>query len=393
MFASLSIHASSWLMDLRLHGFISQGYLKSNHNNYLARTADGTFEFNEFGLNVQSQVSDRLRIGAQIFSRDLGEVGNHNVVLDWAYGDYHFSDALGIRLGKMKMPYGFHNQGRDVDLLRPTILLPLSTYAEDMRAIIGSYMGANIYGTFRAGAFGRFEYDIGYGTFNVEGDSPFIRSLYQTVSGSLPGNPDIYERTTHTPFLFGGFLRWNTPVRGLRLGVNFGWATIDYEGYADIPGVGETRVEFDHEYHSNMIYSAEYTLGNLILTGEYHIMKTDYNITVLGQTSSLEIDPYGYYGQISYRFTDWLELSTYYSVFYKNRNDKEGLSYIARGLPDYYAWQKDLCFSARFDITFNWLFKLEVHRMNGAAFLHTFENPDGIEEDFTLFAVKTTFNF
>lgn len=395
LFSSLSTFAS-WLDDLRIHGFISQGYMKSNHNNYLARTSDGTFEFAEFGLNFQTQVSDRLRIGAQLFSRDLGYVGDHNIVLDWAYGDYTVSDSLGVRFGKIKMPYGFHNQGRDVDLLRPTILLPLSTYSEDMRASVGSYVGANFYGTHRFGKMGRFEYEMGYGALVRDIDLPFVRGLFNTVSSLIhETNPEIYDRTTHGRPIWGGFLRWNTPLSGLRLGFNFGQTKLDHEGWAELPFVGVQRVTFTHDYYHNHIYSAEYTIGNLVLTTEYHIIKTDFIVSLpgLGVREIIPVDPMGYYAQISYRVTDWLELSTYYTEYYRDKNDKEGENMVERGLPDYFAWQKDLCFSARFDLSFHWLFKVEVHRMSGAACLHTFENPDGIEEDFTLFAVKTTFNF
>ena len=393
LIAAVPLLASDWLEDIIINGFISQGYLKSNYNNYLARTEDGTFEFNEFGLVVQSKISNRLSMGAQLFSRDLGYEGNNDIVLDWAYGDYHFSDAFGIRIGKLKMPYGFYNQIRDVDFLRPTILLPLSTYAEDMRAVVGSYVGTNLYGTFKLGAMGRFDYELGYGALNIDADSPFIKSLYDTVSASIPGNPEIYDRSTHAKYVYGGYLRWSTPIPGLRLGMNAGWTTIDYAGYADIPNVGKARILFDHEYIYNYIYSMEFMIGNLNITGEYHTIKTNYNITVLGQTSTIPIDPYGYYGQISYRLADWLELSSYYSEFFKDKNDEEGQRYIDQGLPAFFAWQKDLCFTARFDLTLNWILKLEFHKMSGAAFVHSFDNPDGIEEDFNLFAAKATFNF
>jgi hypothetical protein len=69
------------------------------------------------------------------------------------------------------------------------------------------------------------------------------------------------------------------------------------------------------------------------------------------------------------------------------------------GLKKYFRWQKDLCLSARFDVTGNWLFKLEFHAMNGAAFVKrihnegSWENPGRIEENWLLFAAKSTFHF
>ena len=62
------------LSQLQIHGFASQGYLLSNHYEYLgAETDKGTVEFNEFGLNVMSNLTDRLRFGIQLLARDLGD--------------------------------------------------------------------------------------------------------------------------------------------------------------------------------------------------------------------------------------------------------------------------------------------------------------------------------
>ena len=39
------------IAGIDIHGFISQGYLQSTDNNYLANTDKGTFEFNEAAIN------------------------------------------------------------------------------------------------------------------------------------------------------------------------------------------------------------------------------------------------------------------------------------------------------------------------------------------------------
>ena len=58
--------------NVAIHGFVSQGYLKTDDVNYLAETKKGTYQFNEAGLNFNYSL-DKLRVGAQILSRDLGE--------------------------------------------------------------------------------------------------------------------------------------------------------------------------------------------------------------------------------------------------------------------------------------------------------------------------------
>ncbi|MEZ4527840.1 MAG: hypothetical protein R2941_18145, partial [Desulfobacterales bacterium] len=102
--------AFAWDMkQIQIHGFVSQGWLKSDNNNYyFADTEDGTFQFNEMGLSFASELTDDLRIGIQLLSKDLGEFGNNDVEIDWAYGDYRFRNWLGVRAGKIKLANGLY---------------------------------------------------------------------------------------------------------------------------------------------------------------------------------------------------------------------------------------------------------------------------------------------
>ena len=116
-----------------IHGYISQGYLISNRNNFLANTENGTFHFNELGINFSTELTEKIRLGIQFAARDLGDSGNDKVIIDWAYADYQWRDWLGLRLGKIKMPVGFYNKTRDIDMLRTFILLPQGIYLENYR--------------------------------------------------------------------------------------------------------------------------------------------------------------------------------------------------------------------------------------------------------------------
>ncbi len=57
------------------------------------------------GAECHGSSHKKLRVGVQFLSRDLGETGNNEVEVDWAYGDYRFRNWLGIRAGKMKTDY------------------------------------------------------------------------------------------------------------------------------------------------------------------------------------------------------------------------------------------------------------------------------------------------
>ena len=109
---------------IQLHGFATQGYLDTNGNDFLGDSKDGTFKFREIGVNLNAQVTDKFRLGGQALYCHFGEASNGNVRTDWLVAEYHLTDPLGARVGKIKMPMGLYNMERDSDFLRPLIFLP-----------------------------------------------------------------------------------------------------------------------------------------------------------------------------------------------------------------------------------------------------------------------------
>ncbi len=80
---------------IEIHAFVSQGFIASTDNNYLAESKRGSFEFSEVGINFSKQLTDRMRVGIQLFTHDLGPLGNYRTRFDWFYLDYRFWDWLG----------------------------------------------------------------------------------------------------------------------------------------------------------------------------------------------------------------------------------------------------------------------------------------------------------
>ncbi|MFZ5568837.1 MAG: hypothetical protein ACOZF0_00425 [Thermodesulfobacteriota bacterium] len=153
-----------------IHGFISQGYLKSDENNFFADTEKGTTQFNEAAINFSTDVTEKLRIGLQLFARDLGNIGNNDVILDWAVADYRWRDWLGLRIGNLKFVNGLYNETRDVDMLRTSIFLPQSVYNESWRESTALIQGAGLYGELPLKAAGSFSYSGQYGTVSMPKD-------------------------------------------------------------------------------------------------------------------------------------------------------------------------------------------------------------------------------
>ena len=423
------------LGDISIHGFISQGYIGTSDNNFMGNTEDGTFEFNEFGINFGKELNDNLRVGLQLFSRDLGNYGNNEVTLDWAYGDYHWKDWLGVRVGKIKTPHGLYNETRDVDMLRNWIFLPQSVYPEIERDAALALMGFGIYGNAYLGSFGTISYQALAGTQNIDANE----ALAQSLMGVFIFDPYVQAQEIDVDKKYALSLTYGTPLEGLRIGATLQYSEINLVSAFDYPAgegfYGEFGIIADPyggKYLSDLesesyVVSAEYTWNNLLVVAEYSWSNRDLGIGTLNEYPlDIEIPDFstedpndtipwagytagtpttfkteGWYVGATYRFTDWFELGSYYSEYYPNRNDKDGTTPDALGRyvdPQYRAWNKDICLTTRFDINEFWTVKLEGHMVEGVALLPLTENMDmdsqhTFIEDWEMYAAKVTYSF
>ena len=216
--------------NLQIHGFASQGYLKSSANDYIAvKTSEGSFAMTEAALNVTAQPLEGLRIGVQLYGRDLGAAGNNKVAVDWAMGDYRWKNWLGFRAGRIKLPLGFYNTLRDVDMARAEVLQPSSLYPISQRDLNAAFDGGSLYGTVSLGGGGSLEYEGFFGTQDLDDIYIVERFIRDGAQASLPGlgaigirNPNytLGRIQADMEHLFGVNLVWKTPVPGLRVGAS-----------------------------------------------------------------------------------------------------------------------------------------------------------------------------
>src|SRR5215208_1527935 len=101
------------LPDVQIHGFVSEGAFWSTSNDYIGKSSRGSVKLFEVGLNVSTEIADRLRVGAQLFARDFGAFEDPPR-FDWAFLDYRFRAWLGLRAGIIKMPFGLYNEYTDI---------------------------------------------------------------------------------------------------------------------------------------------------------------------------------------------------------------------------------------------------------------------------------------
>ena len=401
--------------NVTIRGFVSQGYLKTTDNNFIGvPTEEGSFAFTEAALNFSAEPLPRLRVAAQLFGRDVGVQGNNRVVLDWALGEYRAWDELGFRVGRIKFPTGLYNTLSDADVTRPEIFQPGGLYPPERRDLTAAMQGGGVFGTFNLGGAGYLEYEGLYGTVNL--DETYLMSRVGQISAAniAPALSALHisnvqytvtETSGSAKHIWGAHAEWHPPVSGLRLRLGFQGANPVFSTYAVFNGFAgpapvsvavRTTSAFDIPYQ--VVYSGEYTRGGLRVTVEHARQTTDGTTTVTGlpvpvPPSTSHALPVSTYGQLAYRFTPHLLLSSYYSVYYPDRQDKEGARLVRQGQPASGAWLKDFAFTLRVDINAHWLAKAEVHRFDGTANLSLAENPGGVEPEWTLFAVKTTLHF
>lgn len=389
------------LDQFTMHGFISQGYMVSNHNNYLTQSRDGSYEFNEVGINISTDLTEDLRAGMQFMSRDLGKYGNNDVKLDWAFFDYNWRDWLGFRAGKMKISFGLYNETRDIDLLRTSILLPQSIYFEFFREPLSAILGFGLYGKkVDLDQYGHLNYTVQLGALNLDSESGVSTRIENMVNNQI----DVTD--LEVSHLFNSSLMWNAPIEGLRMGSAVYDTHMDIEGIGTnlapivpLPGGGTYALEgkeFDLRLKNlrAVVHSLEYAWNDLLFAAEYaHLISDNQLRSPVGVLVEDRLNMEGYYASVSYRFTDWFESGISYSIWYNNKNNRDGSKYPLEGLPEFYGWQKDLAISTRFDVTPQWLIKVEGHIMNGAALMLPSDNPSGMHEHWFLLLFKTSICF
>jgi hypothetical protein len=369
----------TWLQRLvpEVHGFVSQGFIKSTANNYLANSEAGSFEFSEVGLNFTTRITDELRVGMQLFMRDLGPIGNYKPQFDWFYLDYRFLDWFGIRAGRTKIPFGLFNEVNDTDSARLPILLPQSLYPASTRDYLLAQTGVELYGLVPLGILGSLEYR-GYGGTIFIPETDAVQDI-------------------EVPYVVGARLMWQTPLDGFVVGgtvqdlkLNATAVLSDAELQAAIaqgllaPG-SSSNIPITAPV-TMWVGSLQYTYRSLLLAAEYGRWIASLQSASL-VASAPESQSERLYGMAAWQWNDWLQTGAYYALYYPDMTKRQGRE----------NQQHDVALTVRFDFNEHFLLKLEGHYMHGTAGLDPLLN-DGVArsalvEDWGVFLAKTTAYF
>jgi hypothetical protein len=364
-------------LPLEFHGFVSQGYIKTTGNNYFAKSnGRGSFEFSEVGVNLTKVLTDRLRLGLQLFSRDLGPLGNYTAHFDWYYLDYQVADWLGFRAGRTKLPFGLYNEVSDIDAARVPVILPQSIYPLASRDYLLAQTGVEVYGFLHLGAGGGLEYRLYGGTIHIDLPVPSSTAAYRVESAVLP--------------VVGGRLLWETPLPGLRFGGSLQQLRIEYEfsGASLMEGPGVSRGLANADFNATLwVASLEYAGERLLLAAEYSRWKVDLETSVPMQVPDSSVTSERAFAMGAFRVTNWLTPGLYYSRLYPNVDLRKGQQ----------NFQHDASATLRFDINAHWILKLEGHYMRGTADVSPALNGrtprDQLTKNWAVLLAKTTVHF
>jgi hypothetical protein len=360
-------------LNLETHGFASFGYLKSWGNNWHGYTLDGTDEFWEAAANVIARPMDHLRLGAQLFVRDLGEYGNGKVELDWAYADWRADDALGVQVGRVKIPYQIYSESVDIDAARAAVFMP-RMYPTRAREILLSTDGAKFYGS-----YDQIDWAVygGQRQLQTDGDFASYIAYYFRLSDITSIDAD---------FLTGAQVRWQTPVDGLTTNL----AGLLLHG-VELSGTSELA-----PLHIGLSIPDWYgvTAGMLYETGSftwaaeylhYYAPHTTTRTPLAGGPSITVDDVYRLevaYLSCTWHARRWLDCYGAVEGAWDDPTDRHGSPYTQSIVAA-------LCVNP----TDHWLVKAEYRYSHGINDVDARLNPEGIAMDWQVFALKTTVDF
>lgn len=366
---------------VQVHGFASQGFAYSNQNNYLTmKTSQGSFAFTDGGVNMSTSLTDKLRVGAQAYSRNMGELGNGRVMVDWVLVDYKFNDWIGVRAGKVKTVLGLYNDSQDLSFLHTWAILPQSLYSLDLRGTNIAHIGADLYGTIRLKNLGLLSYTAYAGKTPEDPTGGYAYGFKQS---------NIFVKS-YGGRVIGGDLRWNpSGVEGLTLGTSYVDQVIVGEGSRPVTPAHKLGIFYEKSAKNYMNqYYVQYARGGLRLEGEYRRFWRDQVVLNLGSRST---DNRGYYIAAAYRPLKQLEVGSYWSRYSNWMVDTS--------LPGNHIYDKVI--AAKIDLNRYWSVKVEGHFIDGtnAAVItglkgfYTNVNPQGLQATTNLLVIRTGVSF
>jgi len=373
------------LSNIQIHGFATQGFLYSSSNNYLSTdSSSGSLAWTDGVVSISDQVSDKLRVGVQMHMYQLGDFGGPNLQVDWASGDYRVNDQVRFSVGKVKTVVGLFNDTQDVDAVHLWALLPQGVYPIDNKSFDLAHYGADFYGEIPLGKQGgTFSYRAYAGYRTVDLESGYVKSLNLMLPGFEQsfGLPNVLITDAPSGKVFGGDLRWQTPLKGFLIGSSA--SAEDMQGTAGAVSIRAARNLVTQEY-------AKFERGKFLAAFEMKRMPVGLSFTANTAEGPIPVpnpvDWRSWYVMTSYRVAEKFQVGTYYSHLV----DAGGGQDTSRTGNH----SKDWTISGRYDFNPHFYAKLEEHFVHGTDIgYYSDSNPNGEKPRSNILAARIGFTF
>jgi hypothetical protein len=364
--------------EIQVHGFVQQGFVFTDDNSFLTMgSSNGSGEMTDGAFNVSSKLHDKVRVGAQVYARNLGQFGNGRVELDWVFADYQVNEKIGFRGGKVKTQLGLINDTQDMEFLHTWALLPQAVYPLDLRSVTIAHTGGDVYGRLNTKKAGAFAYSAYFGVLPDDKRGGYRYGLEDRGLGVIG---DIKRHGG------GGDLRWTAPLEGLQVGVshlesrgefNLRSAQVPIPLKVDLTAWNITALYSDYQYE-NWHFSTEWrrTIAELTVTPS--------------AAPTAPIESIGWFVAGAYRIAKPLELGAYYSNYVANTDLSSGLDSNHVGGPT---------ITARYDFPRYVSIKAEGHFLDGYGDplsprgFYPRTNTGGFSNGTNMFVLRTAFSF
>jgi hypothetical protein len=364
--------------EVQVHGSIQQGFVFSSGNNFLTmNTRDGSGAMTDGAFNLGSQLTSKLRVGAQIYSRNIGDLGNGQLQIDWAFADYKVNSAFGVRAGKVKTALGLYNDTQDMEFLHTWALLPQGVYPLDLRSVTIAHVGADAYGRLSLKKAGSLQYTVYGGVIQDDTKGGY---RYGIEDQGMRFTSDISSRG------IGFDTRWTAPIEGLTAGysllqarneVEVSLPTVPFPVLVEIP-MARRQAVFGEYQRDRIRFAAEWRQESM----ETHLtpaIAPDNTITARGWFTSG-----------SYRLHERFELGAYHSRHVPDVS-------LPSAAADNHI--RDNAVTGRFDLSGFWHVKVEGHFIDGngnlsyARGFYLRSNPAGFAPETRMLVIRTGVTF
>ncbi len=380
MLLCFSVQASFWPEDVKVHGFATQNFFHTSDNNVYGQSDDGISPgLTEIGLNLSYQPLSHLTLSIQGLYRRAGKVDGGNVRVDYGVADLNLfnyqNGRIGIRGGRIKIPFGLYGETRDVAFTNPTVVLPQGIYFDRSRSLLVSADGGSFYADHQSD-YGDLSFKFNLGV--PLGDNEEIRSaiLGPSALGQFDANPAIATQLSYE--MYGGQAIFAVSYMDLKL---------EYKPRAgDVFSAGHANIR-------PLLFSAQYNGEKFGLTAEYlYRWNKRRGFSVLPNSSFVTES---WYLQGSYRLLPQLQAIVRYDTYSSNIDDRAGNNAVKVGLPAHLAYAKDWMVGLRWDVLPSVMLRTEYHRVHGTAWIANADNRDisQTKQDWDLYIVQLSYRF